>query len=291
MSKAWAYAALAALAAVALGGAGVAVVKTREAARLRADKAGLEQMVGVLRGQVEAFESRLGRETGERLSREEARRAEELARAAAPAGPAPAAPDPAAMMSNAAAVALAGSGPDPRPAGGPGSEGRTSFRDRMRQGLERLRAEQPEEYARIQTERQERRQVAATTTREQTEFLKSIPVDGLSDDYLGNHRLVVEKMEAIALAMEQMADDPESEASGELRHQVFEGYRELGGLLAKEKDLLLTDLASSVGYSGQEASDFIEYVKYIEGVTSPGPRMFGRGGPRGEPPPPVAPPP
>jgi hypothetical protein len=159
-----------------------------------------------------------------------------------------------------------------------------TFGDRMQTYWDKLKKENPEEFARIQEERRQRTQQAADMTRERSSFLQSVSAEGVSEEYVENHRLLVQKMALIDQAMAQIAADPNSQASHDLRHQIFTNSVGMPEMLKKERQFLLSDMAQDLGYKDQNASNFVQYVNYINEVTSL-PHEFGghgRGGPRNE---------
>lgn len=157
------------------------------------------------------------------------------------------------------------------------------FGDRMQAYWDKLKQDNPEEYARIQEERRQRNQEMADMTRERSAFLKAVPTEGLSQEYLDNHRALVEKMEILNQAMTQIAADPDSQASQALRHQMFTNTVGMAGMMKKERELLLNDMAQDLGYKPPEASNFVKYINYVQEVTSP-PHGIGHGRGGGGPP-------
>lgn len=157
-------------------------------------------------------------------------------------------------------------------------EGLAAVTNRMQTAWTRLREDNPEEYDRIQRERRERREELASMTRERVEFIKSIPIDGLAQEYRDNHTALVARLEFFNQAAEQIAAEPDAQLSRELRGQLFENMRGMGDMLRMERDVLLTDLANEAGFKGDAARDFVESVHYIHEVTTPpGLSMLGFG--------------
>ena len=78
------------------------------------------------------------------------------------------------------------------------------------------------------------------------------------------------------------AADPESEASRNLRHQMFENSRGLDEMLSKEREVIYNDLAQELGYRDAEVTNFVGYLNYVNKVTSPPDFHRRRGQPRPE---------
>lgn len=160
-----------------------------------------------------------------------------------------------------------------------------SRRQEREERMQQWQQENPEEYARMQEEREQRIQDMRTRAKDRIEFLASVNTEGLSPEYAQNHEQLVDKLQFMNRAMNAIMQDPESESSRELRGQMREGFREMGEMMEMEKEVLLADLASNLGYEADESQDFIEYVDYINEVTSMrgvvGGRGFTGGGDRG----------
>jgi len=160
---------------------------------------------------------------------------------------------------------------------------RQSMAERMKQRAERMKAQNPEEYERRKKEGQERLDSIAKLTHDRLEFMKSIPVEGLTPEYLQNHLAVLERLEFFNSAMSRMAANPDGDTMRELMPQVFMNLRGMDEMLAMQREVLLSDLARDLGYEEQKTSEFVSAVNYItEATTLPSPGFLrGRGRSRG----------
>ena len=141
--------------------------------------------------------------------------------------------------------------------------------------MERLREEDPEEFERIQEERNQRREQMEQRASDQVEFINSIPTNALTGEYLENHFALVERIEFLTEARARIADDPDSEESRELRGEMREQFRDLRDMMEIEREALVADLASGMGLEGDEVAEFIDYLSYLNEMTS---LSFGRRG-------------
>jgi hypothetical protein len=154
-------------------------------------------------------------------------------------------------------------------------------RQEQQQRAEQWRQENPEEYARQQEERENRIREMRERATSRIEFLASVNTENLTPEYRENHEQLVQKLRTMNRAVSAISQDPESEASRELARQMREQSRDVGEMMEKEKEILLGDLASTLGYEGDGTQEFIEYVRYIDEVTSLGGLMRGGFGGRG----------
>lgn len=163
---------------------------------------------------------------------------------------------------------------------------RASMAERMQQRMERMKTENPEEYEKRRQEGQERLQNMAAVTNERLEFMKAVPVEGLTPEYLQNHLAVLERLEFFNSAMSQLVEDPEGPAARALMPQIFMNLRGMDEMLAMEREVLLNDLARDLGYEDHKASEFVTAINYItEATTLPSPgfmRSRGRSQPTSE---------
>ena len=161
---------------------------------------------------------------------------------------------------------------------------REEWRARRQEEMERLQREDPAEYARIRQEREAFRTRAVQHVDGQMDFFNSLNTEGLPQEYVNNHAALVEKLSEFQQLMNRINTDPAStQDDGVSRRELWESMREIGPMLDMERQVVLSDLANQLGYNQQEARDFIEYLDYIDEMTSPRGimRNFGGGGPRG----------
>ena len=281
---------------LAAGLAALAVLsanKTRENQRLLAQKAALESKAASLSSRVEQLKTDLDAARAEAVPRWSKRsipdgpvataggqdpRAPRAATVAMGSGEGISAQQLAAKEQEIAELRAQLAQAQARPAP---ADARASFAERMRGASEKLRQENPQEYARIEDERRQRRQEMANMTSDRLEFLKSLPTEGLSDEYLQNHQAVIERLTLFDQAMAAISANPDSEQSRTLRRQLFENSRGMGEMMQKERTVLLNDLAYEIGYRGPQAQQLVDYVNYVQEATSaPHPHGFGRGGGR-----------
>ncbi len=150
---------------------------------------------------------------------------------------------------------------------------------------EARRVAQEERRARWEERRQQNRDRVVTATRERREFFEQIPLEGLAPEYRESHERLLQAMDEVEDMM-TMLNDPETdrETQREIRRNFGGMMREVGGLMGTQREILLNDFAQAIGYSGEEARDFIDYIEAVNEMTSMGNFMRGGRG-RGGPPP------
>ena len=151
------------------------------------------------------------------------------------------------------------------------------WRERQRERMEQLSQEDPEEYKRIQDERREFQTRMVNNLGGQVEFLAGLSTEGLTQEQLENHTLLLERLSAFRAKVSQLNTDPASDEGGVSRRELFQEFREIGPLLDVEREVVLSNLAVDLGYAPSEAHSFVEYVDYINEMTSPRAIMRGLG--------------
>ena len=49
---------------------------------------------------------------------------------------------------------------------------------------------------------------------------------------------------------------------------MFREFRDVAGMMDMERDILLNDFAVGLGFSSEDAKSFVEYVDYVNEMTS-----------------------
>ncbi|MDA3927296.1 MAG: hypothetical protein PF904_21710 [Kiritimatiellae bacterium] len=153
---------------------------------------------------------------------------------------------------------------------------RESWNDRM----ERMKKEEPDKYAEMQERREEFKARIEERKLNKEEFLTSIKTDSMSDEQIENHERLMALTDRVNEIMENMMSG-ETENRHELRKEMFESFGELSELNNNERNYLLKQTATAVGYEGEEAEVFTQYVEEIIQNTTmsmPGPPGGGRRG-------------
>lgn len=152
------------------------------------------------------------------------------------------------------------------------------WRQRQRERMEQLRQEDPEEYTRIQQERRDFQQRVVDNLGGQVEFLAELSTEGLAAEQLENHQALLARLSSFRQKVSQVSADPVSDEGGVSRRELFQEFREIAPLMEKERQVVLNNLAIDLGYAPDEAQSFVEYVDFVNEMTSPRAIMRGVGG-------------
>lgn len=155
--------------------------------------------------------------------------------------------------------------------------GTGDWRQQQRERMEELSREDPDEYARIKQERIEFQQRIVNNVGGQVEFLAGLSTDGLPQEQIDNHAMLLERLSVFREKVSQFNADPAAEDGDISRRELFGEFREIAPLLETERQVVLGNLATELGYAGEEAQSFIEYVEYVNNMTSPRAIMQGVG--------------
>lgn len=131
---------------------------------------------------------------------------------------------------------------------------RESFAERM----ERMRTENPEEFAAQQTRRDEMRQRMNNLVQARKDFLSAVDVKAMSPEMRENHDKL---LAAVALSETMMARFGEGERpnmTDEERRAMFETMRTVGGLYEKERRYLLEETGRALGEDGTAFADYVQ---------------------------------
>jgi len=112
------------------------------------------------------------------------------------------------------------------------------------------------------------------------EFFSQISTDDLAPEYKASHERLLGMMEQTEGVVAALSDPELSgEEQRELRRDLGRMAVEMQGLLRTQREILLNDYAQALGFHGQEARQFIDYLETIQQMTSMGGMMRGAGGP------------
>lgn len=139
--------------------------------------------------------------------------------------------------------------------------------------MERLREEDPERYDRIQEFRRNFANRVTDSMDMRGDFFAQLDTSKMNERQLKDHQETQERMAKIKGLMEAQAAGEEIDRR-ELRNEMMQ----LQGNLVHQRDLAVSQLAESMGYQGEEAQQFSEYISYLYKMTSME-SLFG--GPRG----------
>jgi len=141
--------------------------------------------------------------------------------------------------------------------------------------LERLKTENPEQYAEFQKRRDEERQSREQRAQQRASFLESVDTSNMTDEQRENHERLVAtlaKLNEYRTLMEQ----PGFERTPEMREEMGAAFASLGELYSAERRYLLEETARAVGYEGGGVAEFADHVQQIiDNTTMSG---FGRRG-------------
>ncbi len=161
--------------------------------------------------------------------------------------------------------------------------GRQDWRERM----EKMRRENPEEFARMEERRKRFMQERAERVQSKLDFLAAIDTSRMSKEAQKTHaelQDLIAKREEIGTKL--FSPDLEEEE----RHQLFQSMRETDRAIRERNETvrenLLQHTAEALGFTGDDATEIVDTIGEIYEATSDphhhrGPPRGGRGGPRG----------
>lgn len=151
-----------------------------------------------------------------------------------------------------------------------------------RERMERMKTEDPEAYKEFTERRTSIRSEIRQGLDDRLAFFQGMDLEGLPPELQASHNEMLVKMASLRETMAKLEADPDSTAGG--FSEIRETMVEIDGMLKKEREVLMTDLAVDLGYEGEDAQKFIDTVDYIRDMTSaPRPSFGGRGGRGGGP--------
>jgi len=159
---------------------------------------------------------------------------------------------------------------------------RPSFSEQM----EKMKKENPEQYAEMQKRRDEFRQSMEQKAQDRAEFIVAVDTKNMNEVQKENHEKLIATVSRVNELMAQM-NQPGVEHSQEMHQQMGEAMGALGDLYTEERRFLLEETGRNVGYQGAQAGEFADQMQaVIDNTTMPN---FGRhgGGNRGGQPIPV----
>lgn len=152
-------------------------------------------------------------------------------------------------------------------------ENRPSWEERMAQ----MKEEDPEGYAEMIKNREERQQRMQYNLAERTATFMDLDTSMMTEEELANHEKLVTMM-AQVWEMSEQFNDPEAAPDREAMREMWELSREVQPLMTAEREVMLKQLGAEVGYEGEDATAFAEYIDEIYDTTSMRSIMGGRRG-------------
>ena len=150
---------------------------------------------------------------------------------------------------------------------------RPSWEERMAQ----MKEEDPEGYAEMVKRREERQQRVQYNLAERTATFMDLDTSMMTEEELANHEQLVTMMAKVWELSEQF-NDPEAAPDREAMREMWNLAREVQPLMNLEREVMLKQLGTEVGYEGDDAAGFAEYIEEIYTTTSMRSIMGGRGG-------------
>ena len=141
---------------------------------------------------------------------------------------------------------------------------RVSWREREA----RMREEDPEAHAERQQRREDFQSQMTQLVTDRTTFLKDLDTSAMTVEEQAGHDDLLQRVEstwAIIENLQQGGGFPDREARGKLR----ENFSVLGGLYETERDYVLRQVGTGLGYDAQESSEFSTYMQDIITLTQP----------------------
>lgn len=112
------------------------------------------------------------------------------------------------------------------------------------------------------------------------EFFAQVSTEGLAPEYRASHeRLLTVMEEAETMLASLSSAELTAEEQREIRRNLGQMAGEMQGLFRTQREILLNDYAQAMGFQGEEARQFIDYIETIQQMTNMGGMMRGAGGP------------
>jgi len=154
---------------------------------------------------------------------------------------------------------------------------RGGWNGNFRENMERLKTENPELYARIQAQQEDRRKRMEERNARRDQYLNNIDTSRLT----ATQRQTVSDYQALLKANEEIRQGMESgEIDNESRREMFDNMRQIGQMSGEIRNILLEQYAGTISPSNSAA--VAEEIQNIIDATSPFP-AGGPGGPGGGP--------
>jgi chromosome segregation ATPase len=148
----------------------------------------------------------------------------------------------------------------------------------MQERMERLKEENPEEYARVQSRMNEFQKRREEQTAQRELFFKNLDVSKLSSD----QRRAVSEYQELLVASEEMANSIWQGGGQADFREMMEQRRAIGEMSENVRDILLQNLGNQVGVGGETLSANVQEILDMTSMGGPtgGPagRFQGRAG-------------
>lgn len=142
--------------------------------------------------------------------------------------------------------------------------------------ITKMKEEEPERYAEMVKRREEMQQQMRYGLAERTATFMDLDTSNMNEEELANHQQLVDKMARVWELTAQM-QDPESPPDREVMREMFNEMRNVRPMLDMERDVMLKQLGTDLGYESEDAEAFATHINDILDATSI--RMpSGRGG-------------
>ena len=143
------------------------------------------------------------------------------------------------------------------------------------QRMEKMKQENPEQYAQMQKRREEFKQRMEEQFRERVDFLSAIDVRNMTEEQRANHEQLAATLARIDELSAKMSE-PGAGRSHEVMHEMGEAMGTLSELYRTERVYMFEEMAKSIGYSGSDASAFTEHIQMVIDNTTLMPPIGGR---------------
>ena len=145
--------------------------------------------------------------------------------------------------------------------------------------MEDLRQSDPARYEEMQKRREERQREMSRQYAEKAAYFLKRDTSKMKDEEKASYDLMLQLLDETWRLSEQMRAELSPEERRELRQTLREKAEVLNPLLEQERARTFTELGEQVGYTGEAAAEFADYLESIIELTSP--RGLFRGGPPG----------
>ncbi len=146
--------------------------------------------------------------------------------------------------------------------------------------LEKMKTENPEQYAEIQKRREEERLSREQRVQDRVSFLDAVSTQNMSDEQRENHEKLVNTIARLS-ELRSLMEQQGVERTPEMRQEMGAAFESLGELYGAERRYLIEETARAVGYEGGQVAEFADHMQtIIDNTTMSGGRhgSWGRDG-------------
>ena len=152
------------------------------------------------------------------------------------------------------------------------STNETTNRESYTERMNRLKEDDPEEYNRIISERQERQQATQYSLAQRTAMFMEMDTSYMNEDELENHQDFVNALASV-FELSQNFNNPEDQPNRRQMREIWQQVREAQPIVEQQrKTIFMNTFRQELNMNNQEAESFYNSLEHIFDVTSIAPR-------------------